>query len=226
MDIRLINITKFYKSTQENYIKSLDGINIDINYGSYISFVGPSGSGKTTLLNIITGNLKPSSGEVYWGKIALTKASDKKISQIRREKFGIVFQDVKFIPELTVMDNILLPLVINYIPIASKKQYFDNLIESLKLGIIIKKLPSGLSGGEKKKVAIARALITNPEILIADEPTANLDDNSAREIYHIFSNLNKLGLTIVVATHDERFGIYCRETYFMKGGKIEGFKGK
>jgi len=226
MDIRLINITKLYKSTQENYIKSLDGINIDINYGSYISFVGPSGSGKTTLLNIITGNLKPSSGEVYWGKIALTKASDKKISQIRREKFGIVFQDVKFIPELTVMDNILLPLVINYIPIASKKQYFDNLIESLKLGSIIKKLPSGLSGGEKKKVAIARALITNPEILIADEPTANLDDNSAREIYHIFGNLNKLCLTIVVATHDERFGIYCRETYFMKGGKIEGFKGK
>ncbi|MGC8764329.1 MAG: ABC transporter ATP-binding protein [Brevinematia bacterium] len=224
MDIKLINISKKYFSTDNTYITSLTNINIDINYGSYISFVGPSGSGKTTLLNIISGNLKPSSGEVYWGKFQLSKTPDYKISKLRREKFGIVFQDVKFINEISVRDNILLPVIINYIPLSSKMSYFQTLSEKLRLGTIVNKMPLSLSGGEKKKVAIARALITNPEILLADEPTANLDDTSAREIFHIFSDLNKLGLTIVVATHDERFGIYCRETYFIKNGKIEGFK--
>ncbi len=226
MDIKLINISKNYLSTEENYIVSLENINIDIYYGNYISFVGPSGSGKTTLLNIITGNLKPTSGEVYWGKYPLSKTSDKLISKLRREKFGIVFQDVKFINEISVKDNILLPLVINYIPVSSKIKYFETLVDSLKISSIVNKMPYSLSGGEKKKIAIARALITNPEILVADEPTANLDDISAREIFHIFSNLNKLGLTIVVATHDERFGLYCKETYLMKKGKIEEFKSR
>ncbi len=226
MDIKLINVSKSFLSTDSNYIESLSNVNIDIYYGSYISFVGPSGSGKTTLLNIITGNLKPTSGEVYWGRFPITKTSDKMISKLRREKFGIVFQDVKFINEISVKDNIMLPLVINYIPISSKLKYFESLVESLKISSIIDKMPYSLSGGEKKKIAIARSLITNPEILVADEPTANLDDISAREIFHIFSNLNKMGLTIVVATHDERFGIYCKETYLMRKGRIEEFKSR
>ncbi len=224
MEIKLINISKNYLFTDNTYIKSLENINIDINYGSYISFVGPSGSGKTTLLNIITGNLKPSSGEVYWGKFQLSKLPDHKISEIRRGKFGIVFQDVKFINEISVRDNILLPVVINYLPISSKLKYFQSLTEILKLHTLIDKMPLSLSGGEKKKVAIARALVTSPEVLVADEPTANLDDTSAREIFHIFSNLNKMGLTILVATHDERFGIYCKETYYIKEGRIESYK--
>ncbi len=226
MDLKLINVTKKYKSIDENYIDSLDSINIDVNYGNYTSFVGPSGSGKTTLLSIITGNLRPSSGDVYWGKYSLLKSSEKDISLIRKKKFGIVFQETNFINDLNVEDNILLPLVINYINSGEKNKYFNTLIDSLNIAKLKKRLPVELSGGEKKKVAIARALINNPEILVADEPTANLDENSAKEVFNIFSNLNNLGLTIIIATHDIRFGTYCKETYYMLKGKIESFSSR
>jgi putative ABC transport system ATP-binding protein len=226
MDLKLINVSKKYKSIDENYIESLDSINIDLNYGNYTSFVGPSGSGKTTLLSIITGNLRPSSGDVYWGKYSLLKSSEKDISVIRKKKFGIVFQETNFINDLSVEDNILLPLVINYINWGEKTRYFNTLIDSLNIAKLKQRLPIELSGGEKKKVAIARALINNPEILVADEPTANLDENSAKEVFNIFSNLNNLGLTIIIATHDVRFGTYCKETYYMLKGKIESFSSR
>jgi putative ABC transport system ATP-binding protein len=226
MDIKLINVTKKYKSTDEMFISSLELINIDINYGNYISFVGPSGSGKTTLLKIITGNLKPTSGDVFWGKFSIMKNTEKKVFMLRKKVFGIVFQDTNFINELNVEDNIFLPLVINYIDIAEKRKYFNTLVENLNINKLKKRYPYELSGGEKKKVAIARALMNSPEILIADEPTANLDEYSAREVFNIFSNLNKMGLTIIIATHDVRFGAYCKETYYLQKGKIERFMSK
>ncbi len=226
MDIKLIHISKKYKSIGEKYIKSLDSLNIDINYGNYVSFVGPSGSGKSTLLNIISSNLKPSSGEVFWGKFCLSKTKDKEIFYIRRTKFGIIFQDNQFVSELNVEDNILLPLAITNASIKEKYNYFNSLLESLKIQYLKKRSTLELSGGEKKKVAIARSLINNPEILVADEPTANLDDVSAKEVFNIFTNLNKLGLTIIIATHDERFGNFCKETYYMLNGKIEKFISK
>lgn len=224
MEIKLINIVKRYLSTDDKYVDSVNGVNIDINYGSFVGFVGPSGSGKTTLLNLITGNLKPTAGEVYWGKYALSKTRDSVLSVIRRKQFGIIFQEAEFLPELTVEDNILLPLVINYESVSDKKKYYQTLMERLKLTHLRGRMPYELSGGEKKKAAIARALMSNPEILVADEPTANLDEQSAREVYAIFSNLNKLGLTMVVATHDQRFSEFCREIYTMKEGRIEHFR--
>lgn len=146
--------------------------------------------------------------------------------KIKRKVLGVVYQDVKFISELNVEDNILLPLIINNVPVYKKINYFDSLTESLNIVHIIKRYPDELSGGEKKKIAIARALINNPEILIADEPTANLDESSAKEVFTIFNNLNSLGLTIIIATHDERFGQYCKEIYFMEKGKIIRFSSK
>jgi putative ABC transport system ATP-binding protein len=223
MDIRLINVNKDYRSIDDQFLRSLEGVNIDINYQNYVSFVGPSGSGKSTLLNIITGVLRPTSGDVYWGKTSLSKASDVDVSSIRRSKFGIVFQDARFINEMTVEENILLPLVITSTDIRQKKKYYQTLLERMNIVKLRNRFPEELSGGEKKKVAIVRALINNPEILVADEPTSNLDETSAREVFNIFSNLNRLGLTIVIATHDERFGAYCNETYWMSHGKIDKF---
>lgn len=220
MDIRLINITKNYKSSEDAYIQALQLINIDINYQSYISFVGPSGSGKSTLLNIVTGIIKPSTGDVYWGRNALMKSPDREISHQRRKHFGIVFQDARFVPELSVEENILLPLVINSIDIAEKKEYYYTLMDKLQIRELRNRLPQNLSGGEKRKVSIARALISNPEYLVADEPTSNLDDETAQQVFNIFQNLNRLGLTVLVATHDERFANYAHETYFMKQGRI------
>jgi|GEM_PF-1131059 putative ABC transport system ATP-binding protein len=224
MDIKLMHISKKFKSVGSKFIKSLDMINIDINYGNYLSFVGPSGSGKSTLLNIITSNIKPTSGEIFWGKYRLSATSQKDIAYIRRTKFGIIFQDNQFMNDLSVEDNVLLPLVINGSPVGKKYKYYNSLMESLIIDGLKKRFPFELSGGEKKKVSIARSLINNPEILVADEPTANLDEASALEVFNIFSNLNKLGLTIVIATHDERFGRYCKETYFLVEGKIDSFK--
>jgi putative ABC transport system ATP-binding protein len=226
MDIRLINISKKYKTVEDNYIQSLARLNLDINYGNYTSFVGPSGSGKTTLLKIITGNLRPTTGDVFWGKVSLSKNKDNKVCEIRRKKFGIVFQEANFIQELSIEDNILLPLAINYQDIGEKRNYYETLLERLNIVKLKKRLPYELSGGEKKKASIARALIHSPEILIADEPTANLDENSARELFNIFSNLNSLGLTIIIATHDERFSLYCKDTYFMEDGCIKQFSCK
>lgn len=226
MDIRLINVSKNYRSSEGHYIQALNMVNIDINYQSYVSFLGPTGSGKSTLLNIITGILKPSTGDVYWGKHSLMKSSDAMISANRRKSFGIVFQEPRFVPELTVEENILLPLVINAIDIASKKDYYLTLLEKLQITALRNRLPYNLSGGEKRKVTIARALISNPDYLIADEPTSNLDDGAAQEVFNIFYNLNRLGLTVLVATHDERFAKYARETYFLSRGSIENYIAK
>ncbi len=226
MDIRLINLEKKYYSTNGHFIEALRGVNLDINDQNYIALVGPTGSGKSTLLNILTGLLKPSSGEVYWGKTCLNRSSDSKISTLKRNHFGIVFQDSRFVPELNVRENILLPLVINGVVLKSKKEYFQTLIQKIHVEHLINRYPDELSGGEKRKVSIVRALMGNPQILVADEPTANLDQEIAEEVFRIFTNLNRLGLTILVATHDERFAAYARETYFMRSGRIDRFKGQ
>src|SRR5271157_5984014 len=120
MDIKLIHISKKYKSVDNKFIKSLESVNIDINYGNYMSFVGPSGSGKSTLLKILTSNLKPSSGEVFWGKYRISATPQQDVAYMRRTKFGIIFQDNQFVNELSVEDNILLPLAINSSPVRSK----------------------------------------------------------------------------------------------------------
>jgi putative ABC transport system ATP-binding protein len=226
MDIRLINISKKYKTSEGKYIDALKGINIDINYQNFISFVGPSGSGKSTLLNIIIGLIQSSVGNVFWGKDCLSKSPDNLIAYLRRTKFGIVFQDTRFVPELTVEENILLPLVINSTSLPEKKEYYNTLLKKLNITDLRKRMPDQLSGGEKKKASIVRALINNPEILVADEPTANLDEQTVREVFNIFYNLNKLGLTVVVATHDERFAKFARETYFLKDGIVDGFSSR
>ncbi|URA10143.1 ABC transporter ATP-binding protein [Thermospira aquatica] len=223
MQIRLINITKEYKVTEDKKLTSLKRVNLDINEGDYISLVGPSGSGKTTLLHTTLGLLRPSEGEVFWNKVSLSLATDTTVCALRRRFFGIVFQESQFIDDLSVGDNILLPLLINGISVRAKKEYFRTLCEKLKISHLLHLYPYQLSGGERKKASIARALIHSPEILVADEPTANLDEKSAQEIYHIFQNLNQLGLTILVATHDIRFREYCRESYSIQNGEITGF---
>lgn len=223
MDIRLINIAKNYKASEGEYVSALRGINVDINSQNFVSFVGPSGSGKSTLLNIIIGLIQPSMGNVYWGSNSLSKTSDKTISAFRRKKFGIVFQEPRFIPGLTVEENILLPLVINSVPITEKIEYYKTLLKKLQVTELRHRMPDQLSGGERKKVSIVRALISNPEFLIADEPTANLDEKTVAEVFNIFYNLNKLGLSVIVATHDERFAKYARETYFVENGTIVRF---
>ena len=223
MDIRLINLKKDYPSTQNKRVPALRGINLDINSGNYMCFVGPSGSGKSTLLNCLTGITRPTSGDVHWGKVSLKKSGDNEISKLRRQQIGIVAQYPRFFPELNVKENILLPLSINTIDIMKKTEYYKTLLKKFKIESLQHRKPYELSGGEQKKVSIVRALISNPSFLIADEPTSNLDEDSSNEVFSILYNLNEMGLTVIVATHDERFAKYAKETYFLENGRIVSF---
>ncbi|MEM3759334.1 MAG: ABC transporter ATP-binding protein [Saccharolobus sp.] len=219
--IRLENITKEYEGNVKTI--ALNNINLEINEGEFIAILGPSGSGKTTLLLILGILDRPTQGKVYVNNKDVTRMSDSEISKIRNEYIGFVFQNYNLIPRLTVFQNVELPLVARGIP---KKKREDIVIEALKLvGIesLIKKRSSELSGGQQQRVAIARALAQNPKIILADEPTGNLDSVNAKIVMDTFKKINEeLKTTIVVVTHDKEVASYARRKIFIRDGKIVG----
>ncbi len=220
MNIRVINVSKEYSETNRK-ILAVDRVSLDINDGDFIAIVGPSGSGKTTLLSMIGGILKPTAGEIYWDKVKLSDANPDVITRIRAEKFGFVFQETALFEYMSVEDNLILPVVVCGGNVETKKKYIETLMKQLGLEHLRKRQPHHLSGGERRRVVIARALVNSPKILLADEPTGDLDYTSTREIYNIFKNLNSIGLTIVVVTHDFELARFARDVYLMKRGKIE-----
>ncbi|MEM0200421.1 MAG: ABC transporter ATP-binding protein [Saccharolobus sp.] len=219
--IRLENITKEYEGKVKTI--ALNNINLEINEGEFIAILGPSGSGKTTLLLILGILDRPTQGKVYVNNKDVTRMSDSEISKIRNEYIGFVFQNYNLIPRLTVFQNVELPLVARGIP---KKKREEIVIEALKLvGIesLIKKRASELSGGQQQRVAIARALAQNPKIILADEPTGNLDSVNAKIVMDTFKKINEeLKTTIVVVTHDKEVASYARRKIFIRDGKIVG----
>ena len=219
--IRLENITKEYGGKVKTI--ALSNINLEINEGEFIAILGPSGSGKTTLLLILGILDRPTQGKVYINNKDVTRMSDSEISKIRNEYIGFVFQNYNLIPRLTVFQNVELPLVARGIP---KKKREEIVIEALKLvGIesLIKKKASELSGGQQQRVAIARALAQNPKIILADEPTGNLDSVNAKIVMDTFKKINEeLKTTIVVVTHDKEVASYARRKIFIRDGKIVG----
>ena len=219
--IRLKNITKEYEGKVKTI--ALNNINLEINEGEFIAILGPSGSGKTTLLLILGILDRPTQGKVYINNKDVTRMSDSEISKIRNEYIGFVFQNYNLIPRLTVFQNVELPLVARGIP---KKKREDIVIEALKLvGIesLIKKRSGELSGGQQQRVAIARALAQNPKIILADEPTGNLDSVNAKIVMDTFKKINEeLKTTIVVVTHDKEVASYARRKIFIRDGKIVG----
>ena len=219
--IRLENITKEYGGKVKTI--ALSNINLEINEGEFIAILGPSGSGKTTLLLILGILDRPTQGKVYINNKDVTRMSDSEISKIRNEYIGFVFQNYNLIPRLTVFQNVELPLGARGIP---KKKREESGIEALKLvGIesLIKKRASELSGGQQQRVAIARALAQNPKIILADEPTGNLDSVNAKIVMDTFKKINEeLKTTIVVVTHDKEVASYARRKIFIRDGKIVG----
>lgn len=226
MDIRVINVSKRFPSADGLFVDSLRQITVDVNGGSYITFVGPSGSGKTTLLNVITGLIRPTSGELFWGKYSLLQSGAGAVRSVRKRLFGIVPQEASFVDELNAEENILLPVIINQGDLLQGKRDLSALKDRLGIKNVLRRYPDQLSGGERRRIALARALIIRPEILVADEPTANLDEVSSREVFRLFQQMNKSGMTVVLATHDERFGKFCRESYYLRDGRIEKFSGR
>ena len=203
--------------------KILDKISLSIKKGEFISIVGPSGAGKTTLLNII-GTIedfdKSEKSKFLINSQDITKLSDKNLSKFRNDNIGFVFQFHQLLPELTVEENILLPTMIKGDEKDSSDKYFIELISILGIDSILNKYPNSISGGERQRAAVARAMINKPSILLADEPTGNLDSKNEEEIISLFKKVNKdLGVTIVLVTHNHNFSKLADKCFTLKDGK-------
>lgn len=201
--IELRGVNKSYRTSSGDY-PVLKGVDLQFQAGEFNSIVGKSGSGKTTLLNMITGIDRPTSGEVWVNGSPLHKMSEGQMAQWRGSNMGIVFQFFQLIPTLSILENILLAMDFSgKIPPADRKERALHLLDMVGLEDHAFKLPSALSGGQQQRVAIARALANDPPVLIADEPTGNLDSKTAEEVFSLFTNLAKQGKTIIIVTHDD-----------------------
>jgi len=215
---RAINLVKVY-GHGDNQVRALDGLSVEFRRGEFTAIMGPSGSGKSTLMHCLAGLDIASSGTVAIGATDLTGLSDKKMTKLRRDRIGFVFQAYNLVPTLTAIENITLPL-----DIAGKKpnaQWLQQIITTLGLGDRLTHRPSELSGGQQQRVACARALVSQPEIIFGDEPTGNLDSRSSGEVLGILrESVNRLGQTVVIVTHDPRAASYSDRVVFLADGHI------
>lgn len=214
------NIEKYY-GNKGNVTKAVDQISFDVSEGEYVGIMGASGSGKTTLLNCISTIDTVTSGHIYIGASDITALNSKSLSRFRREQLGFIFQDFNLLDTLTAFENIALALTIIKTPSAEIIERVKNVASKLEIGDVLNKYPYQMSGGQKQRVACARAIITNPSLILADEPTGNLDSKSARMLLESFETLNRdLRATILMVTHDAFTASYCHRILFIKDGKI------
>lgn len=218
--VRLACVSKLY-GIGEVEIKALDNVNLNIYAGEYVSIMGPSGSGKTTLLDVITTMMKPTSGHVLIEGVDTTKMSNSELASFRGKKIGFIFQTFNLLPKLTALENVMTPLWINGVAREEREGRAKKLLEEVGLGDRLYNRPNQLSGGQKQRVAIARALAMNPSIIVADEPTGNLDSKSSKHVMEILEHLHeKHKTTVIVVTHDESIGKMADRRIFIKDGQI------
>jgi len=218
--IKLQDIWRLYHMGEET-INALAGINLEIGQGEFVSIVGPSGSGKSTLLNIIGGLDSPTKGNIIVDGQDLSKASDSELSSYRNKKIGFVFQTFNLQPTYNALENVALPLVFARVPFGKRSQIAKEALETVGLGDRVRHKPSELSGGERQRVGIARALVNNPKILLADEPTGNLDSKARERIMELLAELNKeRGLTLLLVTHDLESAKSADRMLNMRDGQI------
>ena len=218
--ISLNGVSKVFKVGDENFT-ALSNINLEIQSGAFMSFVGPSGSGKTTLLNLIGGLDIPTTGDLFFRNIKLSSMSRNQMAQYRRENIGFIFQTYNLLPVYSVYENVLFPLLLNGSKEKDVRDRVMNIVNKVGLSDQIKKRPSQLSGGQCQRVAIARALVKDPLLILADEPTANLDSKNSLQILELMSDLNKqYKAAVVFSTHDEKVTRYVRREVGLEDGKI------
>ncbi|MCD6546121.1 MAG: ABC transporter ATP-binding protein [Thermotogae bacterium] len=217
--IKLVDVYKTY-TMGDTIVKAVNGVSLRIKKGEFVVLMGPSGSGKSTLMHLIGCLDSPDDGKFFLKGRDISKADDYTLSAIRKNMIGFVFQQFNLIPRFTALENVELPMIYNRIPKHLRISRAKELLEMVGLSNRIYHRPSQMSGGQMQRVAIARALANNPEILLADEPTGNLDSVSSKEIMELFKKLHDKGLTIVLVTHEPDIAKYGKRIIRLKDGKI------
>ncbi|HEY8541702.1 MAG TPA: ABC transporter ATP-binding protein [Pseudothermotoga sp.] len=217
--INVEDIRKTYKMG-DNIVKAVDGVTLSVFNGEYLVIMGPSGSGKTTLMHLMGCLDKPDSGEIYLAGQKVSKLSDRDLAKVRNKMIGFVFQQFNLLPRLTALENVELPMIYAGVPRTTRRKRAKELLAMVGLAERMEHKPTQLSGGQMQRVAIARALANEPQIILADEPTGNLDSKSGEEILKIFSDLHSNGLTIIVVTHDPEVAENGERVIHMRDGKI------
>lgn len=218
--LKVENLKRFYK-TNDVEVKALDGVTFDVNKGEFISIIGASGSGKSTLLHLLGGLDYPTSGKVLIDDTDIYALKDDERTIFRRRNIGFVFQAYNLLPMLNVYENIIIPFGLDGDKV--DKKYVDYVIDILEISDQKYKMPNELSGGQQQRVAIARALVTKPSLILADEPTGNLDSKSSSQVVYLLKKINKeLGNTILMITHDDAVAQAAEKTLRIEDGKLVG----
>ena len=216
------NLKKVYTTRfGGNQVQALSKVTFSVEEGEYVSIMGESGSGKTTLLNIMAALDRPTQGEVYLDGRPLSAIKEKDISKFRRENLGFVFQDFNLLDNFSLKDNIVLPLVLSGVDYKEMERRITPIAAQLGILDILGKYPYEVSGGQKQRAAVARALIIKPELVLADEPTGNLDSRSTQEIMEVLKELHRSGRTVILITHDDEIAAQVNRVIRIKDGKVE-----
>lgn len=217
--IRLHNIKKYYEMGSQ-VVKALDGIDVSISPNEYVAFIGSSGSGKSTMLNILGCLDSPTEGSYHLNGTNVESLSQNELSEVRNREIGFIFQSFNLLPRANALQNVMQPLVYRAIGRTERKHLASEALHRVGLGSRMDHLPNQLSGGQRQRVAIARALVTEPSILLADEPTGNLDSRTSIEIMQLFDELHSEGHTLIIVTHEDEIAEHCHRVIEMKDGRI------
>ncbi|HXG01511.1 MAG TPA: ABC transporter ATP-binding protein [Bacteroidota bacterium] len=219
--IELTNITKVYDMGEAQQVQALRGVSLSIARNEYVAIMGPSGSGKSTLMNIIGCLDTPTSGQYLFNGVNVSEMDDNNLARIRNKEIGFVFQTFNLLPRSDALHNVELPLIYAGVPAAERRRRAIETLEHVGLGDRIHHKPNELSGGQRQRVAIARALVTRPSIILADEPTGNLDSRTGEEIMQLFEELHREGNTIILVTHEADIAAHAHRIVRLRDGLIE-----
>jgi putative ABC transport system ATP-binding protein len=222
--IRLKNVHREYLMGH-TLIHAVNGVSLEINRGEFVAIIGPSGSGKSTMMNLVGALDFATTGDIFLDKINIELLEESDLAQLRGKKIGFIFQTFNLIPTLTALENVMLPMIFQGIDKETRIEKATKTLVRLNMGHRLDHLPNELSGGERQRVAIARALSNDPDVILADEPTGNLDSKTGEEVVKIFEELNKEGKTIIMVTHDHNMAKHAKKVYRLKDGIIVNHNG-